>query len=137
MNKGCVIAAVVVGLIVVVCAGFTIFISMNFMNPSILVVFETGIDSYKAKHPEANVELTNKAWVAAITAADSGVDPKIVDAVKQTADANGGEFADIYQTPVQLKAREDGSIQVISAGKDKTFGTADDENTDKVKQFMK
>jgi len=137
MNKGCVIAAVVVGVIVVVCAGVTIYFSTKFVNPSVLVVFETGIDSYQQKHPDANIELTNEAWVTALTAPDSGVEPDIAKAIKQTADANGGKFADIYQTPVNLAKREDGTIQVLSAGKDKTFGTADDENTDPIKKLMK
>jgi len=132
MNKGCVIALCVAGVIVIACCGAGLFFGKKYGNPMMLLLVEQSIAEYQELYPDREVETTNEAWYEALTAEDSQVQNK--RQLEQIAPS--GEFVDLQQTPIRLKEDPDGSISAISAGPDKEFGTEDDETSAKVRQFL-
>lgn len=132
MNKGCIVAMVVVGILVIGCCGAGIFFGVSYGNPAIIMLVEQSIAQYRELYPDRQVESTNEAWFKALTAEDSSISNK--EQLRQIAP--NGEFVDLYQTPLKLVQEPEGSIQAISAGRDKKFGTADDETSEKITKLL-
>ena len=101
-----------------------------------IVGFEAAIADYRSKNPDAEVELSNEAWVEAILAPDSNVNPQFSNSVRQISELGEGKYVDQHQNAVKLIKDENGTIRVISAGKDGAFDTEDDVSTDDLPGFM-
>jgi hypothetical protein len=130
MKKGCIVTLLIVGILVVICGGGVFFAVKNYGNPFLLAQIEETIKDYRALYPDRKVETSNKAWFEAITAESSNVRNK-KEFLQIFPDH---EFKDLYQTPVKLQQRPDGTIAAISAGPDRKIDTPDDETSEK---FMK
>lgn len=132
MNKGCIVALIIVGVLVIGCCGGIFFVATNYGTPVLITVVEQSIREYRELYPDRQVETNNQAWFKALTAEDSKVQSK---AQLQQIFPNG-EFVDLYQTPLKLVQKPDGSIAAISAGRDKKFDTPDDESSEKLIKFL-
>jgi len=136
-NQGCLIAAIVGFVLVVLCGGGVYFLgkkAMPFAGSAILFQLETDIANYRVLHPDKVVEATNEAWAAALAAPDSGVDgqPQWAQMVATT----GGRLVDLHQNPLRFITNPDGTISVKSNGKDGLPDTEDDETSAQIREMM-
>jgi hypothetical protein len=136
-NKGCLIAAIVGVVLLVLCGGGIYLVgkkAMPFAGSAILFQLETDIAKYRELHPDKTIEPTNEAWAAALAATDSGVDGQPQWA--QMAATTGGKLIDLHQNPLRIIPNPDGTISVRSNGKDGLPDTADDETSQQIREMM-
>lgn len=126
-KKGCLIAAVVVLVLAAVGIGGCVFFTAKFGIQMGLAgaafAIEMEIAEFQRQNPEAQVPPTNEAWAEALQGfSGSGSD---ISAFLQ-----GGKIVDIFQNEMGIEQAEDGTIRVISPGKDGVLGTKDDVTSD-------
>lgn len=129
MNKGCLISAgVFLGLLVLCCGGGSFFLYQN-IGPGLLVAIQLDVDEYRKKHPEISVAPTNEAWTTALTDRTNGLPNQ--KNWESLAQLGKGRLIDIpYRNPLRFVPRPDGSVMVVSNGKDGKPDTADDETSE-------
>ncbi len=125
MKKGCIIAAVVIAVLIVVCGVVGYIFQQKVGNSPMVAQIETAVAEYQQKHPDAQVETSNEAWAAALTAEDAGIS----NAMLINFAARSGQFIDSYKNPLEFTKGADGKISVVSLGKDGKLGTDDDETS--------
>jgi len=136
MNKGCVIAAVVVFVLGVIGIGGCVFLGAKYGaqmgNATIAFGIETAIAAYQQENPDAKIEPTNEAWAKALEGfkMPGGGSNDLSQFIKN------GKIVDIMQKEVKIEQGPDGSIRVISSGKDGTFGTEDDVDSSMFKKLQ-
>ncbi|MEM0970830.1 MAG: hypothetical protein AAF191_02990 [Verrucomicrobiota bacterium] len=135
MSKGCLIALVVGLVLVLACCGGGLFFSFQYNTSQTLAFLEQGIEDYQDLYPEREVELTNEAWYAALTADDCEIPNQttiaMIGQLGEMLSEVEGQFVDIYKTPIKLEIDELGLVRAYSAGRDREFGTDDDETSEK------
>jgi hypothetical protein len=128
MKKGCIAALVIVGILVIGCFGGLFFAVTKYGNPFMIALVEQSIREYRELYPDRQVELGNQTWFKALTAENSNIKTK----AQLVQMFPNGEFVDIYQTPLKMVQKPNGSIVALSAGKDKKFETPDDETSESI-----
>ncbi len=126
MKKGCTIAAIVIAVLIIFCGVGAYIFQQKIGNSGLILRIEDAIAEYQKHNPGDQVETSNEAWAAALIADDSGVSSAAF--LKILVKSGGGKLLDTYQNPLVFNANEDGSISVVSMGKDGKLGTADDES---------
>jgi len=128
VNKGCLIAGGAALLLVVLCCGGGGFIVYQNGGPAILIAVQTDVDEFRKKHPDITVEPTNEAWTKALTDPENGLENQ--QAWVEIVQAGGGKLFDLpYMKPLRFVPQPDGSVLVVSNGKDGLPDTADDESS--------
>lgn len=125
MNKGCLIAGGAALVLLLLCCGGGGFFIYQSVGPAILVALQDDVDAYLKAHPDASVEPTNEAWTKVLTSTESGL--ANTQAWQQLAQAGNGQIVDIpHFNPVRFVPQPDGSVLVVSSGKDGLPDTEDD-----------
>lgn len=147
MNKGCVIAIIVVLVLGAIgtaaltlgvlsiggCVYFGAKYGMQAENAGIAFAVETAIAEYQRQNPDAKVEPTNEAWATALQnfkIPGGAGQQDLAQFIKE------GEIVDIAQQPMIISQNPDGSIKVSSPGKDGQPGTADDVDSSMFKNLQ-
>jgi hypothetical protein len=136
MKKGCVIAAIVVLVLGAIGIGGCVFFGVKYGskmgNAGVAFAVETAIAAYQAQNPDAKIEPTNEAWAKALEGfkLPGGGSNDISQFIKD------GKIVDIMQKEVKIEQAPDGSIRVITAGNDGTFGTEDDVDSSMFKNLQ-
>ena len=134
MNKGCLIAAGIFAVLAVLCCGGGYFVFNQYAGPIMLAQMEADIASYRKAHPDATVEPSNEAWSAIL--ADPANGAKGQAQWQQLVTAGKGKLIDLHRNPVRIEPQPDGTIFVISNGKDGLPNTADDETAEKARSMI-
>ncbi len=128
VNKGCAIAGGATLVLLILCCGGGGFMIYQNLGPAILIAVQTDVDDFRKRHPEVAVEPTNEAWTKALTNPENGLENQ--QAWVQLAQAGQGELVDIpYLNPLRFVPQPDGSVLVVSNGKDGLPDTEDDESS--------
>lgn len=135
MKKGCVIAIIVVLVLGAIGIGACVFLGMKFGaqmgNAGVTFAVETAIAEYRKQNPDAKVEPTNEAWVAALQGFQPAGGQQDLSQFIQN-----GKFVDILKKELIFSQNPDGSIKVTSPGKDGLPGTADDVDSGMFKKLQ-
>ena len=116
MNKGCLIAGGIAATLAVLCCGGAIIFGPQYLGPLILMQMESDIAQFRHTHPEVTVEPTNEAWAKILADPANGAQAQA--SWKQLVDASDGKLTDLHHNPVRIEPQADGTIRVISNGKD-------------------
>ena len=129
MNKGCLIAGGIFAVLALACCGGGFVFYTQYVGPLMLAQMEADIAHYRTAHPDAKVEPVNESWAAIL--ADPANGAKAQAQWQQLVTAGKGKLIDLHGNPVRIEAQADGTIHVISNGKDGAPGTPDDETAEK------
>ena len=136
MKKGCVIAAVVVLVLGAIGIGGCVFFGVKYgskmADAGVAIALETAIAEYRSQNPDAQIEPTNEAWAKALEGFQlpGGGANDLAQFIKN------GKLVDITQKEVKIDQAPDGSIRVITSGKDGVFGTEDDGDSGMFKKLQ-
>lgn len=99
------------------------------MGDFILVSAQMDVDEFRKKNPTAVVEPTNEAWTKVLTDPANALQNQ--NAWLQLAQLGKGQVIDLpYQKPLRFVPQPDGSVMVVSNGKDGLPDTADDRTSE-------